>query len=244
MVNYTKVFVDTNKHYDEGLRSYMLKIYNYMALALLITSVFAVATLSFEPLTRLMFVIGPNGQFLGNTGLGLLIMFAPLGIALYFFMGLGRMNVDTAQVLFWVYSALTGMSLSSLGLIYTIESIGRTFFICASLFGAMSIYGYTTKRDLTSIGSFLIMGLIGLLLASLINMFLQSSAIYFATSLMGVVIFIGLIAWDTQKLKTMYYASGGGEMAQKVSIMGAFTLYLDFINLFLYLLRFFGQRKS
>ena len=136
-----------------------------------------------------------------------------------------------------------GMSLSSLGFIYTGQSLVRTFFICSTVFGAMSLYGYTTKKDLTSMGSFLVMGLIGLLVVSLINMFLQSSAVNFATSLIGVGIFMGLIAWDTQKLKSMYYAAGGGEMGQRAAIMGAFSLYLDFINLFLHMLRFFGDRR-
>ncbi len=244
MMDYTRAFSGTQKHYDEGLRNYMLKIYNYMALALVVTGVAAFATLSFEPLTRLMFQIAPNGQFIGTSGLGMLIMLAPVGIAFYFFWGFGRMTAETAQVLFWVYSALTGMSLASLGLIYTGESIARTFFICASVFGAMSLYGYSTQRDLTSIGSFLVMGLIGVILASLVNMFFRSPAIEFATSLIGIVIFLGLTAWDTQKLKQMYYMSGGGELGQKLSIMGAFTLYLDFINLFLYILRFFGNRRD
>lgn len=244
MIDYTKVFSATQKVYDEGLRAYMLKVYNFMAMALLLTGVAAVATLSFEPLRNLIFIVGPNGQFFGNTGLGTIVMLAPLGIALYFFMGFGKMTVQTAQMLFWTYSVLTGISLASLGMIYTGESIARTFFICAALFGSMSLYGYTTRRDLTSFGSFLVMGLIGLLLASLVNMFFQSPAIYFATSLIGVVVFTGLIAWDTQKIKSMYYMSSGGEVGQKMAIIAAFTLYLDFINLFLYLIRFLGNRKD
>jgi FtsH-binding integral membrane protein len=247
MIDYTTGFATAQKQqktYDHGLREYFLKIYNYMALALVVTGLFAVATLSFAPLSNLLFNISPSGHFLGNTGFGTLMMFAPLGIAVYFFMGFGRMNVQTAQTLFWVYAAVTGMSLASLGLIYTGESIARTFFICASLFGGMSIYGYSTNRDLTSMGSFMVMGLMGIILVSLVNMFFRSPAIEFATSLLGVIIFTGLIAWDTQKIKSMYYASGGGELGQKVSIMAAFTLYLDFLNLFLYLLRFFGNRKD
>ncbi len=245
MVNYTKTFAGIQKkEIDVGLREYMLKVYNYMALALVLTGVSAFATISFEPLTRIMFQIAPNGQLIGNTGLGTIIMIAPVGIALYFFMGFGKMSLETTKILFWVYAGLTGMSLSSLGLVYTGESIARTFFISASVFGGMSLYGYSTNRDLTSIGSFFIMGLIGLIIASLVNLFLQSSAIYFATSLIGVAIFMGLIAWDTQKIKSMYFMSGGGELGQKMSIMAAFSLYLDFINLFLYLLRFFGNRKN
>jgi hypothetical protein len=243
MIDYTKSFVKDKGSFDEGLRNYMLKIYNFMAIGLLVTGVFAFSTLNFPPLASLMFNIGPNGEFMGTSGLGMLISFAPLGIAIYFFMGLGRMSVNTAQTLFWVYAAVMGMSLSCLGLVYTGQSLARTFFICASVFGAMSLYGYSTKSDLTSMGSFLIMGLIGLIVVSLVNIFLRSPAIDFATSFIGIAIFMGLTAWDTQKLKTIYYSSGGGEMGQKMAVMGAFTLYLDFINLFLYMLRFFGDRK-
>ena len=243
MIDYTKSFVKDKGSFDEGLRNYMLKIYNFMAIGLLVTGVFAFSTLNFPPLASLMFNIGPNGEFMGTSGFGMLISFAPLGIAIYFFMGLGRMSINTAQTLFWVYAAVMGMSLSYLGLIYTGQSLARTFFICASVFGAMSLYGYSTKSDLTSMGSFLIMGLIGLIVVSLVNIFLRSPAIDFATSFIGIAIFMGLTAWDTQKLKTIYYSSGGGEMGQKMAVMGAFTLYLDFINLFLYMLRFFGDRK-
>lgn len=243
MIDYTKSFVKDKGSFDAGLRNYMLKIYNFMAIGLLVTGVFAFSTLNFPPLASLMFNIGPNGEFMGTSGLGMLISFAPLGIAIYFFMGLGRMSVNTAQTLFWVYAAVMGMSLSYLGLVYTGQSLARTFFICASVFGAMSLYGYSTKSDLTSMGSFLIMGLIGLIVVSLVNIFLRSPAIDFATSFIGIAIFMGLTAWDTQKLKTIYYSSGGGEMGQKMAVMGAFTLYLDFINLFLYMLRFFGDRK-
>jgi FtsH-binding integral membrane protein len=243
MIDYTKSFVKDKGSFDEGLRNYMLKIYNFMAIGLLVTGVFAFSTLNFPPLASLMFNIGPNGEFMGTSGFGMIISFAPLGIAIYFFMGLGRMSINNAQTLFWVYAAVMGMSLSYLGLVYTGQSLARTFFICASVFGAMSLYGYSTKSDLTSMGSFLIMGLIGLIVVSLVNIFLRSPAIDFATSFIGIAIFMGLTAWDTQKLKTIYYSSGGGEMGQKMAVMGAFTLYLDFINLFLYMLRFFGDRK-
>ncbi|GAA5253041.1 Bax inhibitor-1/YccA family protein [Candidatus Rickettsia kedanie] len=236
MIDYTKTLTATskNKTFDEGLRKYMLKVYNYMALALLLTGVAAITTISVEPIYNLMF----------QTGFGTIIMFAPLGIALYFFMGFGRMHLKTAQILFWVYAGLTGMSLAYLALIYTGTSIARTFFICSSVFGAMSLYGYSTSRDLTSMGSFFAMGLIGLIIASLVNLFLKSSALSFATSLIGIVVFMGLIAWDTQKIKSMYYMAGNDEVGQKLSIMAAFTLYLEFINLFLYLIRFLGNRRD
>jgi hypothetical protein len=243
MIDYTKSFTQEKKGFDEGLRNYMLRIYNFMAMGLLVTGCFAFAALNFPPLTSLIFNLGPNGEFLGSTGLGMLISFAPLGIAIYFFMGLGRMSVNTAQTLFWVYAGVMGLSLSYLGLIYTGQSLARTFFICASVFGGMSLYGYSTKSDLTSMGSFLVMGLIGMIVVSLVNIFLKSPAVEFAMSFIGIAIFMGLTAWDTQKLKIMYYNSGGGEMGQKMAVLGAFTLYLDFINLFLYMLRFFGDRK-
>jgi FtsH-binding integral membrane protein len=149
-----------------------------------------------------------------------------------------------AQMVFWSYAALMGLSLSSLFLLYTGASIARVFFITSAVFGSMSLYGYTTKKDLTAMGSFLMMGLIGIIIASLVNMFLHSAAIQFAVSVLGVIIFVGLTAYDTQKIKAMYYELGGdNESASKGAIMGALTLYLDFINLFIMLLRFFGDRK-
>lgn len=243
MIDYTKSFLKDKDTLDEGLKTYMLKIYNFMAVGLFVTGFCAFLILNFPPLTRLMFNIGPSGEFIGTSFLGTLISFAPLGIAIYFFMGVGRLSVNTAQTLFWVYAAVMGMSLSYLGLVYTGQSLARTFFISASVFGAMSIYGYSTKTNLTSMGSFFIMGLVGLMVVTFVNILLQSSAVDFATSLVGIVIFMGLTAWDTQKLKSIYYSSGGGEVGQKMAVMGAFTLYLDFINLFLYMLRFFGDRK-
>ncbi len=244
MIDYTKAFSQVQqKGYDEGLRNYMLKIYNYMAIALVITGVAGFSVLNFAPLRNLMFQTDGYGHY-GTTGIGMLISLSPIGIYFYFAANINKITVQTAQTLFWVYAALIGMSLSYLGIIYTGESIARTFFICASVFGAMSIYGYSTQKDLTSIGSFMVMGLMGLIAASVFNIFLQSSAINFATSLIGIVVFMGLIAWDTQKLKNIYYASGGGELGQKMSVMGALNLYMDFINLFVYMLRFFGNRRN
>jgi FtsH-binding integral membrane protein len=236
--DYTNV-TSSGKTYDEGLRSYMLKMYNLMAAGLVITGLCAMSVLSFEPLAELMF--GARG---GLTGFGMLIGFSPVLIAMYFFWGYGSLSLEKAQILFWVYSALTGLSLSGLGLIYTGESIAKTFFITASVFAGMSIYGYSTKKDLTSFGSFLVMGVMGILLASLVNLFMQSPAVHFALSVMGVLIFTGMIAWDTQRLKSYYYQVGGGVEGQKMAVMGAFTLYLDFINLFLHLLRFMGDRRD
>lgn len=237
-------YTGAKKSMDEGLRKYMLSIYNLMTIALVISGVTAYAFMSVPALTSLIYNVSPSGMISGHTGLGTVLMFAPIGIAMYFFWGSGRIDVRNAQMLFWVYAALTGASLSILGFIYTGASIAKTLFITASSFGAMSIYGYTTKKDLTSMGSFLFMGVIGLLISSLVNMFLQSPALDFALSFIGVLVFMGLTAYDTQRLKEIYYSAGGGEYAQRLAIVGAFTLYLDFINLFLYLIRFLGVKKG
>jgi FtsH-binding integral membrane protein len=237
-------FAGSRKGFDSGLREYMLKIYNFMAMALAISGVTAYGFMSVPELTSLIFSMNPNGMITGYTGLGLLVAFAPIGIALYFFWGMGSMNIQTAQMLFWAYASLTGASLSSLGFMYTGASIAKTFFVTAASFGAMSIYGYTTKRDLTSMGSFLVMGLIGVIIASIANLFMMSPAVDFAISILGVFIFMGLTAYDTQRLKEVYYSVGGGEQGQKMAVVGAFTLYLDFINLFLYLIKFMGVRRE
>ena len=226
--------------YDEGLRQYFLKIYALMSTGLAITAIAAFSVLSVPLLTNMMFNIAPGGYLVGMTSIGWLITFAPLGISLYFAFGLDRISTQNAQMLFWVYATLIGMSLASLGFVYTGASITKTFLICSAMFGGMSLYGYSTKKDLTSMGSFLFMGLIGLVIASLINILFRSPAIEFALSFLGVLIFTGLIAYDTQKLKSLYYQ--GADTDGKIGIMAAFTLYLDFINLFIYLLRFFGEK--
>ena len=226
--------------YDEGLRQYFLKIYALMSTGLAITAIAAFSVLSVPLLTNMMFNIAPGGYLVGMTSIGWLITFAPLGISLYFAFGLDRISTQNAQMLFWVYATLIGMSLASLGFVYTGASITKTFLICSAMFGGMSLYGYSTKKDLTSMGSFLFMGLIGLVIASLINILFRSPAIEFALSFLGVLIFTGLIAYDTQKLKSLYYQ--GTDTDGKIGIMAAFTLYLDFINLFIYLLRFFGEK--
>ena len=228
--------------YDEGLRQYFLRIYSLMSGALVVTAVSALAVLTIPALTQMMYQITPYGQIIGMTGMGWLISFAPLGIAFFFAFGMHKIETQTAQMLFWVYAMLMGMSLSSLGLLYTGASLVKTFFVCAATFGGMSLYGYTTKKDLTSMGSFLYMGLMGLIIASLVNLFMQSAAIEFALSFIGVVIFTGLIAFDTRKLKDLYFS--GADSSGKTGIIAALTLYLDFINLFVYLLRFMGQRRD
>jgi FtsH-binding integral membrane protein len=213
-------------------------------LALAVTGLAAFATLNFEPLMKLVYILGPNKELMGVTPLGWLINFSPLIISIYFFMGFANMDLKKAQSVFWIFSATMGVSLSYLGLVYTGESLVKTFFICSASFAAMSMYGYSTKKDLTSFGQFLIVGLIGLIVASFINMFLGSPAVYYATSFVGIFIFLGLIAWDTQKIKMFYYQAGGGELGQKMAVLAALSLYMDFINLFIYMLRFFGDRRN
>lgn len=229
---------------DAGLRSYMLKIYNYMASALALTGIVAMFTANSDAMLRLFYAMNEAGQVTGMSGLGWLVALAPLGLVMVMSFGANRLSVSALQGMFWGFAVVMGLSLSSVFLMYTGQSIARVFFITAGTFGGMSLYGYTTKRDLSGFGSFLIMGLIGLILASIVNIFLQSSALAFATSVIGVLIFVGLTAYDTQKLKSMYYQlAGTGEMVAKATIMGALNLYMDFINMFLYMLRFFGDRR-
>ena len=228
---------------DQGLRSYMLKVYNYMGSALLVTGIVALLTFKFAVLSLSPLQFTPLGNSLYSSGLAWVVMLAPLGVVIYMSFGIAKMSASKAQTVFWIFAALMGISLSSIFVIYTETSITRVFFITAGTFGAMSIYGYTTKRDLTKFGSFLMMGLIGIIIASVVNIFMKSGMMYFVISVLGVLIFVGLTAYDTQKIKNMYLASDGSEMLGKKAVMGALTLYLDFINLFIMLLRLFGQRR-
>jgi FtsH-binding integral membrane protein len=222
----------------------MLQVYNYMGAALALTGIIAMLTASSPALMSMLYVMKGN-HIAGLSPLGWIVSLAPLGLAIAFGAGINRMSTQTAQMLFWAYAALLGLSLSSIFARYTGESIARVFFITASLFGAMSLYGYTTKKDLTNFGSFLMMGLFGIIIASVINIFLKSSGIQFAVSILSVLIFTGLTAYDTQRLKEMYYqVSGSGELMSKVAIMGALSLYMDFINLFVQLLQFYGNRRD
>ncbi len=229
--------------YDAGLRAYMLKIYNYMASALALTGITALFAANSEPVLSALYAV-QDGRIVGMSGLGWLVAFAPLGMVLWLSFGINRMSTAMAQGLFWVFSVVMGLSMTSIFLMYTGESIARAFFITAGTFGAMSIYGYTTKRDLSGFGSFLIMGVIGLLIASIVNIFLGSSQLSFIISAAAVLVFTGLTAYDTQKLKAMYYQlAGQSEAIAKASIMGALNLYMDFINIFIHLLRFIGDRR-
>ena len=218
---------------DVGLRDYMLRIYNYMASGLALTGIVA-------------YVFAQSGLYIAiaRTPLIWLVMLAPLGLVMWLSFGINRMQAATAQALFWVYAALMGVALASVFLVFTGESVARVFFITAGTFGAMSLYGYTTQRDLSQWGSFLFMGLIGIIIASLVNIFLASSALQFAISVIGVIVFVGLTAYDTQQIKEMYFENDDAQTAGKKAIMGALRLYLDFINLFMMLLQLFGSRRD
>jgi FtsH-binding integral membrane protein len=225
---------------DEGLRSYMLKVYNYMGLGLVVTGLVAWfsnnAAVADGQLTGW-------GELLYTSPLMWVVALAPLAFVLVLSFGINKLSVGAAQATFWAFAAVMGLSLSSIFMVYTDASIAKVFFITAATFGAMSLYGYTTKRDLTGVGNFLIMGLIGLIIASIVNIFLASSMLDFAISAIGVLIFVGLTAYDTQKIKESYDVSFGADVLAKGAIMGALSLYLDFINLFLMLLRLFGNRE-
>jgi FtsH-binding integral membrane protein len=229
---------------DAGLRAYMLRVYNYMLVGLGLTG--AVAWLTANTSLAGVFynhVQTVNGVALQPNILGWIAMFAPLGMVLFLSFGMQKMSFATAQMTFWAYAAVMGISLSTILFLYTGTSIAMTFFVTAATFGAMSLWGYTTSRDLTGMGSFLFMGLIGLILASLANLFFHSTQLQFVVSVIGVLIFTGLTAYDSQSIKNMYFAGDDGEVMGKKAIMGALRLYLDFINLFLYLLRFMGNRR-
>ncbi|MXN65159.1 BAX inhibitor (BI)-1/YccA family protein [Stappia sp. GBMRC 2046] len=227
---------------DEGLRSYMLGVYNYMTLGLAITGLVAMGTVYFA-IDQATGGLTSFGQAIYLSPLKWVVILAPLAMVFFLSFKIQSMSASTAQTTFWVYAALMGLSLSSIFLVYTGGSIARVFFISAAAFGGLSLYGYTTKKDLSGWGSFLFMGLIGIIIASLVNLFLASSALQFAVSVIGVLVFAGLTAYDTQQIKEMYYAGDSGEVATKKSVMGALRLYLDFINLFLMLLQLFGNRE-
>ena len=218
---------------DEGLRSYMLRVYNYMATGLAATGVVAYIVANTDFLRDAIF----------GTPLMWVVMLAPIGMVMYLGAKIRTMSVGAAQTSFWIFSVLMGMSLASIFVIYTDTSIARVFFITSGVFGAMSLYGYTTKRDLTGWGSFLFMGLIGIIIAMIVNIFLASSALDFAISVIGVLVFVGLTAYDTQNIKNMYAESDSTAVTNKKAIMGALKLYLDFINLFIMMMHLFGARR-
>ena len=231
--------VDASAGYDEGLRAHMLSVYNYMASGVLLTGVVAV-----------LFAIGATPQeslagriFMQPGFLKYVVMFAPLGLVMWLSFGINKLSESAAKAIFWVYAAMMGASLSTIFLAYTGASVANTFFATAAGFAGLSLYGYTTKRDLSGFGKFLIMGLVGLIVASVVNIFTKSSAADLMISVLGVFIFAGLTVYDTQKIKNMYFEVQGSDFQGKAVVMGALTLYLDFINLFLMLLRFMGDRR-
>ena len=231
--------------FDEGLRAYMLKVYNYMVVGLVLTGVVAFAVINIPAISSLFFATVQTSYGLATqlTILGWIALFAPLLFVWVFASRLHSMDPNTAQTLFWVYAGMMGLALAPIVAVYTSMSIAKVFFMTAATFGAMSLYGYTTKRDLTRWGSFLMMGLIGIIIAMVVNIFLASPALHFAISVIGVLVFVGLTAYDTQRIKSMYAAADGTAVMTRKAIMGALQLYLDFVNLFLMLLMLFGNRE-
>ena len=218
---------------DVGLRQHMLQVYNYMASGVALTGIVAYAASHTPALMQAIF----------GTPLQWVVMLAPLAFVMVLSFGINRLSLFTSQLLFWLFAGVMGLSLSSIFLIYTGESIARVFFITAASFSALSLYGYTTKRDLGPMRSFLVMGLIGIIIASVVNIFVGSSALQFAISVIGVLIFVGLTAYDTQKIKNEYAENYDHETKSKLAIMGALRLYLDFINLLMILMHLFGNRR-
>lgn len=218
---------------DQGLRAYLSRVYMFMAFGLLLTGGVSFAVANSPEMMQLIF----------GTPLKWVVIFAPLGLVFFLSYRIDSLKFSTAQGIFWLYSALVGMSLASLFWIYTGDSIARVFFITSSMFGFMSLYGYTTNRDLSGMGSFMFMGLIGIVIAGLINLFLQSNAMQFIISVIAVVVFTGLTAYDTQQIKSVYYHADGEEVVGKKALMGALILYLDFLNLFVAMLRLLGDRR-
>jgi len=220
-------------YFDEGLRQHMLRVYNYMGVGLVLTGLVAFLTASSPVMLQTIF----------GTPLKWVVMLAPLAFVMVLSFGIHRLSFGAAQAIFWTYCAAMGLSMSAIFLVFTGASIALTFFVTAATFLAMSLWGYTTKRDLSGMGSFLMMGLFGIIIASLANLFFQSSALQFAVSIIGVLIFTGLTAYDTQRIKEEYAAHYDHESIGKLALMGALSLYLDFVNLFTFLLHFLGNRE-
>lgn len=233
---------------DAGLRAYMLRVYNWMASGLLVTAIVAYGIANTDLINLFYPVVQtPFGQARSATPLAMIAMFAPLAFVLVLSLGVNRLSTTAAQALFWAFCGVMGASLTNIFIIYTGESIVRVFFVTAATFAATSLYGYTTKADLTRMGSFMIMGLIGIIIAGLVNIFLQSSALQFAISVIGVIVFVGLTAYDTQRIRADYveyaYAYGPNEAAKR-SVYDSLSLYLNFINLFTLLLQLMGNRNN
>ena len=227
---------------DEGLRSYMLKVYNYMTVGLVVTGLVAYGAfaMAFDQTGNLT----GFGEAIYLSPLKWVVMLAPLAFVLVLSFGIAKLSAGTAQLLFWAFAAVMGLSLSSILLVYAGESVVKVFFITSAAFASLSLFGYTTKRDLSAFGAFLIMGLFGLIIASLVNLYMQSSGMQWALSVISILIFSGLTAWDTQSIKEMYYEGDGHEVMTKKSVNGALMLYLDFINIFQSLLSLMGNRNN
>ena len=230
--------------FDAGLRAHMIKVYNYMASGLALSGIVAFALFSSPELASMFFQVAPGNRVVGLNMLGWVAILAPMGLLLLVGFRAQQMSVGGIQAVYWAVTALMGVSLSLLLFRYTGASVARTFFVTAASFGGLSLYGYTTKRDLSAFGKFLFMGLIGIVLASLVNMFFPSGTMSFIISVAGVLIFSGLIAYDTQKIKEQYAESLGRDVAEKAAIFGALSLYLDFVNLFQFLMSFMGQNRD
>jgi FtsH-binding integral membrane protein len=234
--------------FDAGLRAHMIKVYNYMASGLALSGIVAFALFSSPDLQNIFFQMGltrgGNVIPVGLNVLGWVAVLAPLGLLLLMGFRAAQMSVGAVQAIYWAVTGLMGISLSLLLFRYTGASVARAFFVTAASFGALSLYGYTTKRDLTAMGKFLFMGLVGIIIAGLVNMFMGSSGLSFIISVAGVLIFAGLIAYDTQKIKEQYADAWGSDVADKVAIFGALSLYLDFVNLFQFLMSFLGQSRD
>lgn len=244
--------VATQAQIDQGLRSYMLGVYNNMILGLAITGMAALGFYMLSVTGDAALAVGKlkNGMMLTSFGammytspLKWVVMFAPLAAVLYLSFRINSMSTSAARITFWVYATLVGVSLATIFFVYTHTSIVRVFFITSAAFASLSLWGYTTKKDMTGMGSFLIMGLFGLMIASIVNIFLASSGLQWAISCLGVLIFAGLTAYDTQKIKEMYFEGNAPEMAEKLSIYGALTLYMDFLGMFQMLLSLMGDRE-
>jgi hypothetical protein len=227
---------------DAGLRAYMLRVYNYMLMGLALSGITAWAVATVPQIQALFFQVNPSGA-VGLAPLGWVALFAPFGLVLFLGFRIQQMSLQAAQTTFWVFAALMGVSIAPVLLAYTGVSVARVFFITAVSFGGLSLYGYTTKRDLSPFRSFLVMGMWGLFIAMIVNIFLQSSMMMWVTSIIGVGIFAGLTAYDTQNIKEMYYVGDDGTVAGKKAVMGALRLYLDFINMFMFLMRLLGDRR-
>jgi len=227
---------------DEGLRTYMLGVYNYMAGGIALTGIVAYLTFSMAVSNG---ALTPFGQALYTSPLRWVVMLAPLGFVLYMSFRAQQMSVGAAQAAFWAFAAVMGLSLSSIFLVFTGQSIAQVFFITAAMFGALSLWGYTTKRDISGWGSFLFMGVIGIIIAMIVNWFLASPGLQFAISVIGVLVFAGLTAYDTQRIKDGYLmVRGNAALVAKSAIMGALSLYLDFINMFIFMLQLFGSSRQ